>query len=387
MLQAGIPHLWDGSCPPALLRTPQPLRAGSGHGDRPYKHPFYGHPTIKAALWNWLEVCGLKGLRGPERHHPSAWLPPWDTGTLAPRPLGCPLRPRPPRAAAAPLTQAPVGFERFIGIKLKSVPNCLKCNQNKAGLNQKLEQALSKPQQPQTSPRGAPGTDPPPCARTRPRGHPQPLPTPGNNPQKLQPRGGGAAPTGGVGIPPLSPLLLRLALTEQKPRAPPCWGGSPLRRGAREDAGGSAGGQPQPAPPGSPPAAPPCSGVRGCCCCSLPRLPSCPPPAQRGGGDGAGEGDPGRAPGAPCPAAGARPRGGYNLSPGRTCGESRARLRGHPRGEAAGCGDPQVPPFPPPHPSDSPPRAGGREKRSAKGSLPTWLRVLCDFCSHTRHWS
>lgn len=40
-------------------------------------------------------------------------------------------------------------------------------------------------------------------------------------------------------------------------------------------------------------------------------------------------------------------------------------------------GDPVSPPPVPTQPG----------RRSAKGSLPTWLRVLCDFCSHTRHWS
>lgn len=182
---------------------------------------------------------------------------------MAPWPLGCPLRPRPPRAAAAPLTQAPVGFERFIGIKLKSVPNCLKCNQNKAGLNQKLEQALSKPQQPETSPRGAPGTDPPPCARTRPRGHPQPLPALGNNTQKLQPWGGGAAPTGGLGIPPFTPPAAPAGAYGTKAPSPPVLGGVPSVPWGAGGRGGLRGG---PAP------------------ARTPRITPCGPPLQRGAG-------------------------------------------------------------------------------------------------------
>lgn len=86
-------------------------------------------PQINLSPWSWPEWCDLKGSCGPRcpsanpLHLGSVPWEPRDGVTRATGPIWLPAASPSPRSAAAPLTQTPVGFQRFIGIKLKSVPN------------------------------------------------------------------------------------------------------------------------------------------------------------------------------------------------------------------------------------------------------------------------
>lgn len=181
--------------------------------------------------------------------------------------------------------------------------------------------------------------------------------------------GGAAARVGSPGKPPAprsSQGLLRLA-------EPGLRGASPGRAGLAGPLA-AAGPRSQRAP-GAGPARPPeltpprPPGLRG-------RAAPRPPPSAPAAGPGRARAVPGgrRAPRAILPALGPPRATAYRRE--EPAERSRAPRRpgvGVTPQHPWGGGSPRVPTRP------------GR--RSAKGSLPTWLRVLCDFCSHTRHWS
>lgn len=61
----GVP-MGTGAAPQRFSAPHSHREQAPGTGTAPCEHPFYGHPTIKAAFWNWLEVCGALNVTTPQ---------------------------------------------------------------------------------------------------------------------------------------------------------------------------------------------------------------------------------------------------------------------------------------------------------------------------------